>query len=205
MVKKFIASGGNDATVSGMPATFGQMLTAAREERGVSIEDASHETRIPVERLRLLEAGNYAAFGSMAYARAFIRAYSDFLNVDPSGILEELPGGALGGERDYRYLTRSHGPWLRDRNDRPESVSPQTSRRLHSISSPVPAAITVFVLVLAGTAMWGKHMAETRQRVELAAPGDGVPSTTAEQMPVIASKPRQIDFAKPALRPGQVD
>ena len=152
-----------------MTASFGQMLIAAREKRGLSIEDAAHETRIPVQRLRYLESGNIAAFGSLTYARSFMRQYSDFLDVDASTMLEELPESALGGERDYRYLTQSQGPWLREAATGAErSTAPATSQ-VRTIKSPLPAAIGVFVFVLAGTAMWGNHVAKMHRKVEPAA------------------------------------
>ena len=152
-----------------MTATFGRMLIAAREKRGLSIEDAAHETRIPAQRLRYLESGNIAAFGSLTYARSFMRQYSDFLEVDASSMLEELPEGALGGERDYRYLTQSQGPWLREPASRNERITAPAAGRVRSIKSPLPAALAVFIFVLAGTAMWGKHVADMRSQVEPAA------------------------------------
>lgn len=152
-----------------MPASFGQMLTAAREKRGLSIEDAAHETRIPAQRLRYLESGNIAAFGSMTYARSFIRQYSEYLEVDATSMLEELPEGALGGERDYRYLTQSQGPWLREREKPAERAAAPVVQGVRSIKSPLPAGIAVFVVVLAGTAMWGAHVAAMHNKVEPAA------------------------------------
>ncbi|OYW77917.1 MAG: hypothetical protein B7Z37_01740 [Verrucomicrobia bacterium 12-59-8] len=149
-----------------MTASFGQMLIAAREKRGLSIEDAAHETRIPAQRLRYLESGNIAAFGSLTYARSFMRQYSDFLDVDASSMLEELPEGALGGERDYRYLTESQGPWLREPAKSADRITAPAASRVKSIKSPLPAAIMVFVFVLAGTAMWGNHVAEMHRKVE---------------------------------------
>jgi cytoskeletal protein RodZ len=159
------------STYSNLPmtATFGQMLIAAREKRGLSIEDAAHETRIPAQRLRYLESGNIAAFGSMTYARSFMRQYSDFLEVDASSMLEELPEGALGGARDYRYLTQSQGPWLREPATRNERITSPAAGQVRSIKSPLPAALAVFLFVLAGTAMWGKHVADMRNQVEPAA------------------------------------
>lgn len=145
------------------------MLTAAREKRGLSIEDAAHETRIPAQRLRYLESGNIAAFGSMTYARSFIRQYSEYLEVDATSMLEELPEGALGGERDYRYLTQSQGPWLREREKPAERAVVPAVQGVRSIKSPLPAGIAVFVVVLAGTAMWGAHVAAMRSKVEPAA------------------------------------
>jgi len=164
------------------------MLTAAREQRGLSIEDAAHETRIPAQRLRYLESGNIAAFGSMTYARSFIRQYSEFLEVDAAMMLDELPEGALGGERDYRYLTRSQGPWLRDRAERTERITAPAASRVRSIKSPLPAAIVVFVIILTGAAMWGMHVAETQSQVEPAA---------LKALPVEDDEP-EVVVAKPA-------
>lgn len=179
-----------------MTASFGQMLIAAREQRGLSIEDAAHETRIPAQRLRHLESGNFAAFGSMTYARSFIRQYSDFLGVDATALLEELPEGALGGERDYRYLTQSQGPWLRERADRPERITAPSFGRVRSIKSPLPAAIAVFVLILVGTGMWGKHVAEVSRKLEPAAL-KALPVTDDDETdsPPVAGSPSTVDRA----------
>ncbi len=152
-----------------MPATFGQLLTEAREKRGLSIDDAAHETRIPAQRLRYMESDNIAAFGSLTYARSFIRQYSEFLGVDSSSMLEGLPEGALGGERDYRYLTQSQGPWLREPAAHTASPSSAPAGSVRSIKSPLPAALGVFVFVLACVAMWGSHMAYIHSQTEPAA------------------------------------
>ncbi|HBJ84298.1 MAG TPA: hypothetical protein DDZ88_10615 [Verrucomicrobiales bacterium] len=174
-----------------MTTSFGQLLTGAREKRGLSIADAAHETRIPAQRLRYLESGNFAAFGSMTYARSFIRQYSDFLEVDATAMLEELPEGALGGERDYRYLTHSQGAWLRDRDAAPERVLAPSSRRTRSIKSPLPAAIAVFVLILAGTAIWGMHVMESQQQIVPEAL-KALPVAEDEEMPVTAAQPAKL-------------
>ena len=143
-----------------MLTPIGQTLKAARESRGLSLLDTSHETRIPVAKLHLLEQDNYAAFGSMTYARAFLRRYSQFLKVDASEILNGLPGGVLGGPRDYRYLIENHGHWVVPRGSVGRLSSPQLKGR--ASRSPVPAGIFIFLLVLAGTGIWGKYVADDR-------------------------------------------
>lgn len=200
-----------------MPATFGQMLTAAREKRGLSIEDAAHETRIPAQRLRLLESDNIAGFGSMTYARAFIRDYSEFLEVNADEFLEDLPEGVLGGERDYRYLTHSQGPWLREREKHVERVTEPAAPRLRSIKSPLPAAMALFILVLAGTAMWGMHVAETQAQEEPAAlkalPVEDDEDTAVQAAPVATPPPapgtvpkaKKVDYPVFERKSGQID
>jgi transcriptional regulator with XRE-family HTH domain len=98
-----------------MDAPLSETLKAAREARGLTLEDAAHATRIPVPRLRQLETGNYAAFGNMAYARGFIRLYGRYLEVDAEEFATGLPDPVLGGPSDYRYLTENYGPWIQDR------------------------------------------------------------------------------------------
>ena len=141
-----------------MLSPIGQTLKAARESRGLSLLDASHETRIPVAKLHLLEQDNYPGFGSMTYARAFLRRYSQYLQVDAAEILNELPGGVLGGPRDYRYLIENHGDWVAPRGSIGRLSSPQSRGR--ASRSPVHAGLFVFLLVLAGTGIWGKFVAD---------------------------------------------
>lgn len=144
-----------------MSSPLGQKLKAAREQRGLSLLDASHATKIPVQRLHLLEQDNFAGFGSMTYARAFLRVYSEYLGVNAGDMLDELPGGVLGGARDYRYLTDNHGLWVAPRGQRVSRLS-SSSRRSQKMRSPVPTGIFIFVLVLIGTGIWGKYVAEDR-------------------------------------------
>jgi hypothetical protein len=95
-----------------MSLVIADQLREAREQRGLSIEDAAHETRIPAVRLRQMEDGNFAAFGNMAYARGFIVNYSNYLKVNTETFVGSLPRPILGGAADYRYLTTSLGPWV---------------------------------------------------------------------------------------------
>ncbi len=166
-----------------MLSPIGQNLKAAREQRGLSLLDVAHETRIPVARLHLLEQDNYAAFGSMTYARSFLRRYSQYLGVDATAILHDLPGGVLGGPRDYRYLIENHGDWVAPKSARLGQLSrPNVKGRARR--SPVPAGLFVFVLVLAGTGMWGKYVADDRLAQE--ALKEPLPPVAASELPLSA-------------------
>jgi cytoskeletal protein RodZ len=142
-----------------MTSPLGQKLKEAREQRGLSLLDVSHETKIPVQRLHFLETDNFAGFGSLTYARAFLRRYSEFLKVNAEDMLDDLPGGVLGGPRDYRYLTENHGSWVAPRGQSVGRLSSAPTRR-HTRKSPVPAGIFIFFLVLVGTGIWGKYVSE---------------------------------------------
>ncbi len=169
-----------------MAPPLGQKLKAAREQRGLSLLDVSHATKIPVQRLHFLEQDNYAGFGSMAYARAFLRRYSDFLQINAEDMLNDLPGGVLGGPRDYRYLTENHGPWVASRTERVGRLSSPAGRRT-SRRSPVPAGIFILVLVLLGTGIWGKYVAEERLEQEKPGPAEDMvpPAITPTNEPEV--------------------
>ena len=121
-------------------------LKAARESRGLSLADVAHQTRIPVSRLVQLEEGNYAAFGSMAYARSFLRTYSKYLGVDSEEVIRSLPTPVLGGPADYKHLTESFGPWVSKRGSQGGPNHSQASKG----ASPAFAALTLTLLVAVG-------------------------------------------------------
>lgn len=143
-----------------MNPTLGHRLQTAREDRGLSLADVAHETRIPTQRLRHLEDDNYAAFGSMTYARSFLKLYADFLEVDAGVVLADLPSAVLAGEVDYRYLTDSFGPWVRTPTK--ERLAEPSTVGVRQIKSPLPAALAVFVCVLVATGMFGKYVADSQ-------------------------------------------
>jgi len=176
-----------------MNLTLGQRLQAAREVRGLSLADAAHETRIPAQRLQHLESENLAAFGSMTYARSFLKLYSDFLEVDASAVLDELPSAVLGGPQDYRHLVESFGPWLRDKPQRVEKLADPVVGRVQTIKSPVPAAIAVFVCVLAASGIFGKYVMDSQRTLteQQAALEHKLPSAVARPLNMANETPAE--------------
>lgn len=184
-----------------MTASLGQRLRAARESRGLSLADAAHETRIPAQRLQHLEAENYASFGSMTYARSFLKLYSDFLGVDASGVLDELPSAVLGGPQDYRHLVESFGPWLREKPQHIEKLADPVVGRVQTIKSPVPAALAVFVCVLAATGIFGKYVMDSQRTLteQQSAVEQKIPSAVAQPIGTANEAPaeEQVQAALP--------
>jgi cytoskeleton protein RodZ len=68
--------------------TFGQTLRDAREDLGVSLNEAERETRINRRYLEALESEDEAAMPPAVYTRGFIRTYCQYLGLDPDGMLE---------------------------------------------------------------------------------------------------------------------
>lgn len=73
-----------------MSAVVGNKLRQAREERGITIEQAAQETYIRLRYLKAMEAGEFSALPSPAQQRGFLRAYATYLGLNPKPLLEDL-------------------------------------------------------------------------------------------------------------------
>lgn len=60
---------------------IGERLLQARKKMGISLEDASKNTKIRIEFLSALEHGDYNKLPSGTYVVGFLRNYADFLNL----------------------------------------------------------------------------------------------------------------------------
>src|SRR5689334_12432049 len=77
-----------------MSPTIGQRLKNAREERYLTLEKASEETRIRIAFLKALESDDYSVMPSAAQGRGFLRNYSEYLNIDIDEVISELQKNA---------------------------------------------------------------------------------------------------------------
>lgn len=134
-----------------MDSSVGHQLKAERLARDLTLQDVAHKTRIPVARLKYLEEDNLAAFGSVSYARNFLKEYGRFLNVDVTGTVESLPPPVLGGSDNYRYLTENLGPWVEaEKKSAPVRFSRKVRRR-----SPVSTFVTLSALFIVMASLLG--------------------------------------------------
>jgi cytoskeletal protein RodZ len=69
---------------------LGAALTAAREERGLSIEDVAAATRIRPAILRSIERDDFGPCGGDAYARGHLRSIAQVVGTDPRPLVEEF-------------------------------------------------------------------------------------------------------------------
>lgn len=68
-------------------ATLGEALRAAREQSGLTVEEAATMTRVPRQHLAALEADDVTALPGVPFARGFIRIYAGVLNVPSEPLL----------------------------------------------------------------------------------------------------------------------
>ncbi len=80
-------------------------LRPRREARGVSIDDAARATRIPVAHLHAIEEGRIGDLPEGPYAPGQIRAYFNFLGLEPApGVLDGLGQPLPGATVDARQV-----------------------------------------------------------------------------------------------------
>jgi transcriptional regulator with XRE-family HTH domain len=64
-----------------------EQLRQSRKAAGLSLEDVQKHTKIQTKYLEAVEEGDFSLLPGKFYARAFIRSYAEFLQVDPAPIL----------------------------------------------------------------------------------------------------------------------
>lgn len=69
--------------------TIGEILLGAREDKGLTIEKVSQETKIPPKMLEYLETDNFEAVPAKVYVKGFLRTYAGMLGLDAEHILNK--------------------------------------------------------------------------------------------------------------------
>ena len=69
---------------------IGAQLKAAREARGLTLEQVAAETRIPQRHLVTIEAGNFAALPARTYAIGFTRTYAKAVGINDTEIADRV-------------------------------------------------------------------------------------------------------------------
>jgi transcriptional regulator with XRE-family HTH domain len=67
-----------------------EILKEAREEKGLSVEQVSKKLRINKKYIHAMEDGNFLVLPSLVYAKGFLKAYCELLDLDQKICKEEL-------------------------------------------------------------------------------------------------------------------
>ena len=82
-------------------AKIGPVLEKARKERGLSLDEAEHATKIRKRYLAGLEREDYGVLPDAVYARGFLKTYANYLGLDGEVLAQEL--------KDQRRPRRERG------------------------------------------------------------------------------------------------
>src|SRR5829696_1411647 len=131
-------------------AEIGRYLEQKRKERGLSLEEVEHATKIRKRYLTGLEREDYAMLPDAVYARGFLKTYANYLGLDGEALSQQL--------KSMRKPRRERGI---DYNTSPESdfeeplIAPSglSGTRKRRISTS--AIVTLLVALLALAAVIG--------------------------------------------------
>src|SRR5205809_2855820 len=76
----------------------GERLRAAREEKGLSLEDVAAQTRIPRRHLESIESADWNNLPAPTYTIGFARSYASSVGLDRTDIADQLRA-EMGGQR----------------------------------------------------------------------------------------------------------
>jgi cytoskeletal protein RodZ len=89
---------GTDEFLEEPLASIGSQLRAAREEKGLTLEDIAAQTRIPRRHLESLEISDWERLPAPTYTTGFAKSYASAVGLDRTEIAERLRN-EMGGTR----------------------------------------------------------------------------------------------------------
>lgn len=87
----------------------GDQLRAAREAKGLTLEEIANQTRIPRRHLEAIEAGDWSRLPAPTYTMGFAKSYASAVGVDRTQIGEELRA-EMGGQRPVSQAADVYEP-----------------------------------------------------------------------------------------------
>src|SRR3954454_9004159 len=76
--------------LAGTAPTIGERLRAAREEKGLSLDDIARQTRIPIRHLEHIERSEWDAMPAVTYSVGFARSYANAVALDGAAVGAEI-------------------------------------------------------------------------------------------------------------------
>lgn len=123
-----------DLVESDVP-TVGERLRAAREEKGLSLEDVAAQTRIPQRHLESIENADWDKLPAPTYTIGFSKSYASAVGLDRSEIGDQLRE-EMGGQR-----------FASSQSEVIEAADPARTMPKWLVLSAVVAVIVIIVLM----------------------------------------------------------
>lgn len=166
---------------------MGSLFRAAREARGVPLEQAAHETRVRAGRLREIEADDLSRMAP-AYARMFLLDYAKYLGIRSDAVREFLPETGELGVDGYEYILNAPANTAHSRRD---------SRPMRRRYRPLVVAALVVMLAAGSFQLW-----VTKRKLERIA---GTSSPAAAEQTHVPSDDESVSAPPPSAGTLQVE
>ena len=155
-------------SVQDTPArSAGAQLRAAREELRLDLAHIAAETRIPLRHLEAVEAGNFEALPSRAYAIGFARTFATAVGLDSAKITDVVRSELADGSMR--------------RNAPVSGMEPGDPARLPSAGLAWAGALAALVFAVGAIAFYNSYFGAGREPGPLAQPAPVASSTPAAQ------------------------
>jgi transcriptional regulator with XRE-family HTH domain len=89
---------------------LGQILRAAREQKGLTLSEVAEGTRIKVQVLEAMEHNDFRPMPAAVYAKGFIKMYAEFIGVDPAPLIAQYVAHHAPPSRRPSLQTNSATP-----------------------------------------------------------------------------------------------
>lgn len=131
--------------------TVAEQLKAAREQRGMSLQEVVDTLQLKADHIRALEEGRYTAFAAPVYVRGFTRTYATLLKLNVPELMKQLDA-ELGGVKKFQDSTS--GPREKTFLD---WVMLQLSKLDWRFVLPLVGVIIFAVILIFGYRAWRSH------------------------------------------------
>lgn len=128
---------------------IGEELKSAREEHGVSVEEAAEDLNLRVSQIENIEAGNLKVFKDVFYLKCFIRDYAKYLGLDEEKIMDEFNEFFFEetSKIPIAEIEKASKEKQKEQKLEKKVVSPYTMEEKKS-SKFVPVIVTLIILLL---------------------------------------------------------
>ena len=213
----------DDEPLVGMD-TVGQQLRAAREAKGLTIEDVASTTRIPTRHLQTLEDSDWDKLPAATYSIGFAKNYATAVGLDRAEIADQLRA-EMGSELPAHFTTATTEPmepldgnrsmpkaivfgalialgviialftWLSNRELQGNDAATEATIDNLAVAATAPAAVQGTVVITADEPAW----IEVRDGANILKQGELAAGQSFE-VPVTAAAPMLMTAKPEALR-----
>jgi len=126
----------------------GSKLKAAREKRNLTENEVSKSLLISKQIISDLENNDYSRIAALVYARGYLKAYAEFLELPIDSILEEFEKMHVFTEQKQTYHSKHAGAELLQKNNILSKLHNKFGRKLWIIAAVVLLVIILFAVIL---------------------------------------------------------
>lgn len=164
-----------------MVLTVGKKLQQARQQKRLSIEEASRSTKIRPDRISDLEQDDFTHFPNLTYAKGFLLIYAKYLGVDVSEFASSFENTSQVSINNYEYLNNASTAAAEVVHHHVPSAAPSSSKLVVAV-----LALVVILVLGAGFIMFlnvtAKRLAPAA-KTESASPPPGAAGAAPQPTP----------------------